>query len=202
MDRKILNLIIITLSVSIITAGLVVYRLVDLRNEKETEKTAPSVTQETKEEKIVYTEIDDPVGEDGYKVHTSENGYTVKYPADLQAKSMAKSVDFVLDDVESGSSMNIVTAANDGTLKKMTKEEFEHSLLHTSGDSVLLSYKDVNINGVEAVEAVFTYLGNETKQTVIITENYGYNITVSKSQYISEEMSAVFDGIVSSFKLN
>ncbi len=197
MNKKISNLIIVTLLLIMIILILIICNLVNVSNDDETQLTTVEETTD-----LNAVPIDDPVGEDGMKIHVSENGYSVKYPADMTAKRMAKSVDFILGDDQSGSSLNIVTAKNDGSVKKMSREEFEHSLTHTSGEAVMLSYEEIVLNGVEAVAVEYTYMGNNTKQFIIITEGYAYNITITKSSYISEEMSSVFEDVVNSFVLN
>ena len=117
MDKKVLRLIIITLVFTIITMGLVIFKLVGSK-----EKTEVEQPKEQEHQELQALPIDDPVGEDGMKIHVSENGYTVKYPSNMTAKSMAKAVDFILEDDQSGSSLNVVTGKNDGSISKLTKE--------------------------------------------------------------------------------
>lgn len=193
MDKKIINLIMCVLICFIIILGLFIFKLAAV----EKEVTTTSKTEPVLEETV----IDDPV-EGDFKVHKSENGYTVKYPADMEALRVAKSIDFILEDEKSGSSLNIVTAKNDGSVTKMSREEFEHSLMHTSEETVLLSYEEVMLNGAAAVVAEYTYMDNAVKQVVVMTESCGYNITVMESSYITEEMSEIFDGVINSFTLN
>lgn len=200
MDKKVLRLIIITLIFAIITIGLVIFKLVGSKEKNEPQPV--EVAEEQPQQELEALPIDDPVGEDGMKIHLSENGYSVKYPSNMTAKSMAKAVDFILEDDQSGSSLNIVTGKNDGSISKLTKEEFEHSLMHTSEETVLLSYEEIMLNGMEAVVAEYIYLENSVKQIIIMTEEYGYNITVMESPYISQEMSEVFWQVVNSFVLN
>lgn len=189
MDKKIINLIICVLICVVVVFGLIIYRLVTDNSVKETGKV---------QNQLEETVIDDLV-EGDFKIHRSENGYTVKYPANMQAKSMAKAIDFILDDAKSGSSLNIITARNDGSLKSMTREEFEHSLM---SDAVLNSYDKVDLNGVDATVAKFTYNKNNVTQTIIIRDDYGYNITVTESSNISREMSQIFNDVVQSFTLD
>lgn len=197
MDKKIFRLVIITIVFIMIICLLVIYSLVNTK-----EKNSEAVTSPTTTEALEAVPIDDPIGEDGMKIHTSGNGYTVKYPGDMTAKSMAKSVDFILEDPNSGSSLNIVTAKNDGSVKKFTKEEFENSLEQTSAGSQLLSYAEVVINGADAVVAEFVYMENYVKQVIVISENYAYNITMMESSNITDEMRMVFDNVINSFTLN
>ena len=164
---------------------------------KDSEAVTPPITTE----ELKAVPIDDPIGEDGMKIHTSENGYTVKYPGDMTAKSMAKSVDFILEDPNSGSSLNIVTAKNDGTFNRLTKEELAHSLEHSSEDYEFLSYEEFTLNGVDAVAAEYIYIDVPLKQIVVVCEEYAYNITVIKSDYISDEMSGIFDNVIKNFAL-
>lgn len=195
MDKKVLRLVIIAMVLIMVICVLVIYSLVNIKNNEAEVTTAPPQTVE-------YVPIDDPIGEDGMKIHTSENGYTVKYPSGMVAKSMAKSVDFILEDDASGSSLNIVTAKNDGTVKKMTREEFEVSLSHTSQGSELLSYEEIVLNGTDAIVAEFIYMENEVKQVVVINDDFAYNITLMKSQYIEDDMLNVFEEVIKSFVLN
>ena len=189
MDKKNINLIIWVLICFIVIFGLVISQLVINKNAKTATET---------ENKLEETVLNDPV-EGEFKVHKSQNGYTVKYPANMQAKSMAKAIDFILDDEKSGSSLNIVTARNDGSLKTMTREEFEHSLM---SDAVLKSYDKVDLNGADATVAKFTYNKNDVTQTIVILDDYGYNITVTKSGDIGDEMSKIFDDVAKSFVLD
>ena len=195
MDKKVLRLVIIAMILIMVICLLVIYSLVNIKNNETGVATAQPQTVE-------YVPIDDPIGEDGMKIHTSENGYTVKYPSGMVAKSMAKSVDFILEDDASGSSLNIVTAKNDGTVKKMTREEFEVSLSHTSQGSELLSYEEIVLNGTDAIVAEFIYMENEVKQVVVINDDFAYNITLMKSQYIEDDMLNVFEEVIKSFVLN
>ncbi len=197
MDKKIINLIIAALVLVVVLLLLVVWKLCGIKPEAVTKPAVP-----TEGEELQAQPIEDPVGEDGMKIHNSENGYSVKYPDSMTAKSMAKSIDFILEDDESGSSLNIVTAKNDGSVKKLTREEFEASLEQSSGNTELIGYDDVMLNGAEAVVAEYIYIDARVKQYIIITESYAYNITVMESPYITEEMSEVFKGVTESFVLN
>lgn len=199
MDNKIRTLLMIIISLIIAICVIVIYTLVD-KSAQDSKNVTPVVSE--KKEDLQSVPLDDPVGEDGMKIHTSENGYTVKYPSDMVAKTMAKSVDFILEDPDSGSSLNIVTAKNDGSVKKFTKEEFENSLEQTSAGSQLLSYAEVVINGADAVVAEFIYAENYVKQVIIISESYAYNITMMESSDITDEMRIVFDNVINSFTLN
>ncbi len=189
MDKKIINLVICVLICVIAVFGLVIYQLATDSNVNEAQKT---------QNQLEETVIDDPV-EGDFKIHRSENGYIVKYPANMQAKSMAKAIDFILDDDKSGSSLNIITAKNDGSLKPMTREEFEYSLMT---DAVLISYDQVDLNGTVATCAKFLYNNNTVTQTIVIKDDYGYNITTTESSNISGEMSQIFNDVVQSFTLN
>ncbi|MBQ2284635.1 MAG: hypothetical protein II244_03110 [Clostridia bacterium] len=197
MDKKIFRLVIITIVLIMIICLLVIYALVDM-GRKDNETVTSSITTEELEAAL----IDDPVGDDGMKIHTSENGYSVKYPAYMDAKCMAKSVDFILEDPNSGSSLNIVTAKNDGSVKKFTKEEFENSLNQTSEGSQLLSYEDIVLNGAEAVVAEFIYMENHVKQVICLSDSYAYNITLMTSSDITDGMLKVFENVINSFTLN
>ena len=199
MDNKIRTLLMIIISLIIAICVIVIYTLVD-KSAQDSKNVTPVVSE--KKEDLQSVPLDDPVGEDGMKIHTSENGYSVKYPADMVAKTMAKSVDFILEDPDSGSSLNIVTAKNDGTFSGLTKEELAHSLEHSSEDYELISYEEITLNGVEAVAAEYIYIDVPLKQIVVVCEEYAYNITVIKSDYISDEMSGIFDAVVNSFTLN
>ena len=66
----------------------------------------------------------------------------------------------------------------------------------------MLSYEEIVLNGMDAVVAEYVYMDNSVKQIIIMTEEYGYNITLMESPYISEEMSEVFWQVVNSFVLN
>ena len=193
MDKKIINLIICILVCLIVILGLFIYRLIIVREEVTTTEKTETVLEETV--------IEDPV-ENGFKVHRSENGYTVKYPEDMEAKQMAKSIDFILKDEQSKSSLNIVSAKNDGSLKKMNREEFENTLTQMSSDVALISYEDMDLNGIDAVVAEYIYMDNVMKQIIVITESMGYNITVTEGVNISEETAQIFDSVVQSFTLN
>lgn len=191
MDKKILSLIICVLICFIIILGLFIFKLATVDENHGT-------MDEIKLEEVV---IDDPV-EGDFKIHKSENGYTVRYPSNMQAKHMAKAIDFILDD-GNGSSLNIVTAKNDGSLKKMTREEFEYSFKSGSMDGAILhSYEEKELNGHTVTVANFTYNGNNVTQTILIEEDFGYNITVTKSADISKEMSEILDNVVESFVLD
>ena len=194
MDRKIINLVICVLVCFVIILGLFIFQLTNVQKESATTPEAETVLEETV--------IDDPSGEDGFKVHKSENGYTIKYPEEYEAKRMAKAIDFILEDDKSGSSLNIVTARNDGTLKQMSREEFEYSLMQGSMDVEILDYTQTELNGTPAIVARYTYNGSSVTQTIIVTEYFGYNITVTESGNITEEMSAVFKNVVKSFSLD
>ena len=196
MNKKISNLVIITLLLIVIVLILIIWNLVSVPEDNDTKPDTTEVTTG-----LESVPIEAPIGEDGMKIHTSENGYSVRYPGNMVAKSMAKSVDFILEDDQSGSSLNIVTAKNDGTLKKMTREEFEESLAQTSNGNELLNYEEIVLNGTGGVAVEFVYNENIVKQVIFITDTYGYNITVMKSEHITDEMSKIFDDVVNSFSL-
>lgn len=193
MDKKILNLIMCVLMCFVVILVLLIIKFATVKNEVETKQDTEVLIEETA--------LDDPA-EGDIKIHKSQNGYSIKYPAYMQAKQIARSIDFILEDTDSGSSLNVVTAKNDGTLEKMSRDEFEYSLLHTTEDAVLLNYEDIMLNGTQAVKATFTYMDSVTEQYVVITDGLSYNISVTKSDNITEEMSAIFDNAVKSFTLD
>lgn len=199
MDNKIRTLLMIIISLIIAICVIVIYTLVD-KSAQDSKNVTPVVLE--KKEDLQSVPLDDPIGEDGMKIHTSENGYSVKYPADMVAKTMAKSVDFILEDPDSGSSLNIVTAKNDGSVKKFTEEEFKNSLEHTSGGAQFLSYEEIVLNGLDAVAVEFVYLENYVKQVVIMSESYAYNITMTESSLITDEIHKAFENVINSFILN
>ncbi len=193
MNKKITTLILIVL-VLILGIGILIF----VNFYKNTESTAV-VSQSndiTKE-----TEVDYKLDENENCVYTSKYGFTITYPKKYTAKRMEKAVDFILTDRQSGSSINIVYAKNDGSLKKMTMEEFSASLKDTEIDAELISYKDDTLNNSPVTVANYLYDGNNVTQTILILEDKGYNITVTKCEDISEEVSKDFDNIVNSFAL-
>ena len=159
------------------------------------------ISSENNKNSLEEVEVEYTSDGNGTNTYVSDNGYSVKYPDKYTAKKIAKAIDFILVDEKSGSSINIVTAKNDGSLKKMTKEEFEESLKSTGMNVLIESYEDININGIPAVMAKYKYSGNDVTQTIIILDAIGYNITMTMCNGISDEILNDFEEILQSFKL-
>lgn len=163
--------------------------------------TTAETPAESESENINQEPNDDQTVGGGFKLHVSENGYTVKYPEKYTSMKMGKAVDFILTDELSGSSINIITAKNDGSLKKMNEYEFQASLNESQMGVTVKDYKEFSLNGADAVRASYNYNGNEVTQTVIILPEYGYNITFTQSPSISQEVLDEFLQVINSFKL-
>lgn len=192
MEKKIYNLIICLLISVIIIICILIYAVFNSGKDGSTGNGG-------KNTELTQTDIDDPVDSDGYKVHVSENGYSVRYPAKYTAKHMAKAVDFILTDDDSGSSVNVVTAKNDGTLKQMSEEDFIASVAESGMSIHMQSYENITLGGTPATVAKYVYNGNNVTQAIVILEDFGYNITITESPAISEETSSEFEEILNSF---
>ena len=105
MEKKIFSLVVALVIVLVATIGLVIYS-----------KSAEEPKENVQKNELVRTDIINSADGDGYKTYKSENGYTVRYPEKYTPQRMARAVDFILEDEESKSNLNIVTAKNDGTL--------------------------------------------------------------------------------------
>lgn len=191
MEKKIFSLVIALVIVLLATIGLVIYS-------QNTEKPKENVQKN----ELVRTDIINSADGDGYKTYKSENGYTVRYPEKYTPQRMARAVDFILEDEESKSNLNIVTAKNDGTLKKMTEEDFSASIAETGMDVTMLSYESTDLNGADATVAKYIYNGNEVTQVIVILEDFGYNITVTESPDVSDSVSNELEKIWKSFTLD
>ena len=191
MEKKIFSLVIALVIVLLATIGLVIYS-------QNTEKPKENVQKN----ELVRTDIINSADGDGYKTYKSENGYTVRYPEKYTPQRMARAVDFILEDEESKSNLNIVTAKNDGTLKKMTEEDFSASIAETGMDVTMLSYESTDLNGAPATVARYIYNGNKVTQVIVILEDFGYNITVTESPDVTDYVSAELENIWKSFTLD
>ncbi len=195
MDKKV-RYILIVLCVAV---ALICTTLLFIMAGKDEAETTPAAQETQNPEQTALT---DPTGSDGYKVHTSENGYTVKYPEGYTATQIARAVDFILTDDKSGSSINIVTAKNEGTLKKVSKEEFESAIKNSGMGVEFTRFEETTKDGAEVLIAEYTYDGNEVVQHIIIAEKYGYNITLMKGPQISQKTEQDFLKVMDSFSLN
>ena len=191
MEKKIFSLVVALIIVLVATIGLVIYS-----------QTAEEPEENVQKNELVRTDIINSADGDGYKTYKSENGYTVRYPEKYTPQRMARAVDFILEDEESKSNLNIVTAKNDGTLKKMTEEDFSASIAETGMDVTMLSYESTDLNGADATVAKYIYNGNEVTQVIVILEDFGYNITVTESPDVSDSVSNELEKIWKSFTLN
>lgn len=191
MEKKIFSLVIALIIVLLATIGLVIYS-----------QNAHEPKENVQKNELVRTDIINSADGDGYKTYKSENGYTLRYPEKYTPQRMARAVDFILEDEESKSNLNIVTAKNDGTLKKMTEEDFSASIAETGMNVTMLSYESTDLNGADATVAKYIYNGNEVTQVIVILEDFGYNITVTESHDVSDSVSNELEKIWKSFTLN
>ena len=191
MEKKIFSLVVALVIVLVATIGLVIYS-----------KSAEEPKENVQKNELVRTDIINSADGDGYKTYKSENGYTVRYPEKYTPQRMARAVDFILEDEESKSNLNIVTAKNDGTLKKMTEEDFSASIAETGMSVTMLSYESTDLNGAPATVVRYIYNGNKVTQVIVILEDFGYNITVTESPDVSNSVSAELENIWKSFTLD
>ena len=191
MEKKIFSLVVALVIVLVATIGLVIYS-----------QTAEEPEENIQKNELVRTDIINSADGDGYKTYKSENGYTVRYPEKYTPQRMARAVDFILEDEESKSNLNIVTAKNDGTLKSMSEEDFSASIAETGMSVTMLSYESTDLNGAPATVAKYIYNGNKVTQVIVILEDFGYNITVTESPDVSNSVSAELENIWKSFTLD
>ena len=191
MEKKILSLVVALVIVLVATIGLVIYS-----------QTAEEPEENVQKNELARTDIINSADGDGYKTYKSENGYTVRYPEKYTPQRMARAVDFILEDEESKSNLNIVTAKNDGTLKSMSEEDFSASIAETGMSVTMLSYESTDLNGAPATVARYIYNGNKVTQVIVILEDFGYNITVTESPDVADYVSAELENIWKSFTLD
>ena len=191
MEKKILSLVVALIIVLVATIGLVIYS-----------QTAEEPEENIQKNELVRTDIINSADGDGYKTYKSENGYTVRYPEKYTPQRMARAVDFILEDEESKSNLNIVTAKNDGTLKSMSEEDFSASIAETGMSVTMLSYESTDLNGAPATVAKYIYNGNKVTQVIVILEDFGYNITVTESPDVTDYVSDELENIWKSFTLD
>ena len=191
MEKKILSLVVALIIVLVATVGLVIYS-----------QTAEEPEENVQKNELVRTDIINSADGDGCKTYKSENGYTVRYPEKYTPQRMARAVDFILEDEESKSNLNIVTAKNDGTLKSMSEEDFSASIAETGMSVTMLSYESTDLNGVPATVAKYIYNGNKVTQVIVILEDFGYNITVTESPDVTDYVSDELENIWKSFTLD
>ena len=191
MEKKIFSLVVALIIVLFATVGLVIYS-----------QTAEEPEENIQKNELVRTDIINSADGDGYKTYKSENGYTVRYPEKYTPQRMARAVDFILEDEESKSNLNIVTAKNDGTLKSMSEEDFSASIAETGMSVTMLSYESTDLNGAPATVAKYIYNGNKVTQVIVILEDFGYNITVTESPDVTDYVSDELENIWKSFTLD
>lgn len=191
MEKKIFSLVVALIIVLVATVGLVIYS-----------QTAEEPEENIQKNELVRTDIINSADGDGYKTYKSENGYTVRYPEKYTPQRMARAVDFILEDEESKSNLNIVTAKNDGTLKSMSEEDFSASIAETGMSVTMLSYESTDLNGAPATVAKYIYNGNKVTQVIVILEDFGYNITVTESPDVTDYVSDELENIWKSFTLD
>ena len=191
MEKKIFSLVVALVIVLVATVGLVIYS-----------QTAEEPEENVQKNELVRTDIINSADGDGYKTYKSENGYTVRYPEKYTPQRMARAVDFILEDEESKSNLNIVTAKNDGTLKSMSEEDFSASIAETGMSVTMLSYESTDLNGAPATVAKYIYNGNKVTQVIVILEDFGYNITVTESPDVTDYVSDELENIWKSFTLD
>lgn len=191
MEKKIFSLVVALVVVLVATIGLVIYS-----------QTAEEPEENVQKNELVRTDIINSADGDGYKTYKSENGYTVRYPEKYTPQRMARAVDFILEDEESKSNLNIVTAKNDGTLKSMSEEDFSASIAETGMSVTMLSYESTDLNGAPATVAKYIYNGNKVTQVIVILEDFGYNITVTESPDVTDYVSDELENIWKSFTLD
>ena len=191
MEKKIFSLVVALIIVLVATVGLVIYSQI-----------AEELEENVQKNELVRTDIINSADGDGYKTYKSENGYTVRYPEKYTPQRMARAVDFILEDEDSKSNLNIVTAKNDGTLKSMSEEDFSASIAETGMSVTMLSYESTDLNGAPATVARYIYNGNKVTQVIVILEDFGYNITVTESPDVTDYVSAELENIWKSFTLD
>lgn len=191
MEKKIFSLVMALILALLATIGLVIYSL-----------NADKQKENVQKNELVRTDIINSADGDGYKTYKSENGYVVRYPEKYTPQRMARAVDFILEDEQSKSNLNIVTAKNDGTLKKMSAEDFSASIFETGMSVTMLSYESIDLNGTPATVAKYIYNGNNVTQVIVILEDFGYNITVTESPDVSDSVSDELEKIWKSFTID
>lgn len=191
MEKKIFSLVMALILALLATIGLVIYSL-----------NADKQKENVQKNELVRTDIINSADGDGYKTYKSENGYVVRYPEKYTPQRMARAVDFILEDEQSKSNLNIVTAKNDGTLKKMSAEDFSASISETGMSVTMLSYESIDLNGTPATVAKYIYNGNNVTQVIVILEDFGYNITVTESPDVSDSVSDELEKIWKSFTID
>ena len=130
------------------------------------------------------------------KNYSSDNGYTVTYPAVYEPSVMSDEIDFVVLDENSGSTVNIQSTDKQANVLPITKEEFSAKLLEEGMEIDILSVAEKTINETPALEVFYKYNENIITQIIYDASDKTYTATYTQLPGTNERVRTELGSII------
>lgn len=140
----------------------------------------------------------------GTQTYKSSYGYSIEYPSKYTVSSLGEYMDFVISDPTSGSNINVTTTQVDPSedMENMTQDGFEQAM-ESQGLSIdMTSFSHTTVNGLNAIKAEYTLIGNSVTQMFYWNDKYNYIVTYTKVPGTDSSVDSELRNVLTTLKEN
>lgn len=133
-----------------------------------------------------------PIKNDGAELTTysSDNGYTVSYPVGYEPTSLSSSIDFVIMDEVTGSTVTVFASAHKENVLDITEEDFSEQKKSEGINIRIKSFEFKTINDTPALVATYKYNENNVTEIIYDASDNTYYTTYTELPGTSERLSS------------
>lgn len=133
-----------------------------------------------------------PIKNDGAELTTysSDNGYTLSYPVGYEPTSLSSSIDFVIMDEITGSTVTVLASAHEENVLDITEEDFSEQKKAAGMNNIKIkSFEFKTINDTPALVATYKYNENNVTEIIYDASDNTYYATYTELPGTSERLS-------------
>ncbi|MBQ9986549.1 MAG: hypothetical protein IJP38_09650 [Oscillospiraceae bacterium] len=134
---------------------------------------------------------------------SSENGYELAYPSDLEPTSFSKEIDFVVMDSHSGTTVTVQSSAKQSGITDISEKAFaEMVAAEGMADIDISAFEKREQNGIPALVVMYTYNENEITRVIYDAPDKTYLATYTELPGTVDRIRAGFIPIIYSLSLD
>ena len=125
-----------------------------------------------------------------YSLFSSDNGYSISYPDYYSPSRLSSSLDFVIFDDETGSSLTILSEEKKDGIADMSEDDFCELLKKDGIDTSLDFFSRETINETPCVVTEYSYGNEKVKQIIYDASDNTYTLTFTEMPGTNEQFSS------------
>ena len=133
---------------------------------------------------------------------SSDNGYSIDYPAHYSPTSLKNTIDFVITDEKSGSGVTIMATPKQEGLLDVPAEDYIAAIKSNAKyDVELVSYNKETINQTPALIICYTYGSATVTQALYDASDNSYCVTFTKMPGIDDATAAELEALLRALRV-